>query len=85
MTRVVLEALLFLVVPFILFAGWLVARRQPIMAKESWEGLRGWLTVVGLALVIAAITIGAVFEPRRTGEYVPAHMDNGRLVPGQFR
>lgn len=85
MIRVVLEALLFLVVPFLMFAVWLIARRKPIMSRESWEGHGGWLTIAGMALVIAMIIYGGLSARRSTGEYVPAHMENGKLVPGQVR
>lgn len=85
MVRVVLESLLFLVVPFILFAAWLVARRQPIMSKESWEGHGGWLTIAGLTLVVAMIAYSGFVAPRSKGVYVPAHMENGQLVPGKMQ
>ena len=85
MGRVVLESLLFLGVPFVLFAGWLLARRQPLMSRESWEGHGGWLTIVGLALVIGMIVYSGFLAPRSTGAYVPAHMENGKLVPGRLQ
>ncbi|MGL4323599.1 MAG: DUF6111 family protein [Beijerinckiaceae bacterium] len=85
MIRVVIEALLFLVVPFMMFAVWLIARRQPIISRESWEGHGGWLTIAGLALVVVMIIYGGLAQRRSTGEYVPAHMENGKLVPGRMQ
>lgn len=85
MIRVVLEALLFLVVPFLMFAVWLIARRKPIMSSESWEGHGGWLTISGVVLVLAMIIYGGLSARRSTGEYTPAHMENGQLVPGRIQ
>jgi hypothetical protein len=45
-----------------------------------------WLTVVALALVIAGFVGLAQFGGAPPGStYVPAHMENGRLVPGTQR
>jgi heme/copper-type cytochrome/quinol oxidase subunit 1 len=85
MTRAVAEVLLFFVVPFLGFAVWLLATRQPLMSKESWEGTGGWLAIAGLVVVIAAfIWLGATAE-RHTGAYEPSHLENGTIVPGRIR
>ncbi|MBN9061148.1 MAG: hypothetical protein BGP06_03255 [Rhizobiales bacterium 65-9] len=85
MSRVAFEVVIFFVVPFILFAGWLVARGRPVMSKESWEGAGGWLTIAGLAIVVAAfIYVGATAD-RGSGTYEPAHLEDGRLAPGRLK
>jgi hypothetical protein len=45
-----------------------------------------WLTVAALTLVIAGFAVLAQFGGAPPGStYVPAHMENGRLVPGTQR
>ena len=78
------EALLFLL-PFALFALFLVARRKNPMLRASWDGHTTWLVAVGLACVVAVLLVTAFTAERQTGAFEPTHMENGRLVPGQFR
>lgn len=85
MSRVAFEVVLFFVVPFLLFAAWLLATRQPVMSKESWDGAGGWLTIAGLAIVIVAFVYVGATAPRREGTYEPAHMEDGKLEPGRIR
>jgi hypothetical protein len=35
--------------------------------------------------VIASLLATFALSERQRGAFVPAHMENGRLVPGQFR
>lgn len=72
-----------LAAPFIVY--WLYA-----MWRRRREGLPGdpWPTTVlllaGVALAAETLAVAALSEPRvRDGRYVPAHLDNGRLVPAQ--
>ncbi|MET0605870.1 MAG: DUF6111 family protein [Beijerinckiaceae bacterium] len=83
MTRIILEVVLFFVIPFVAFAGWLVASRQPVMSKESWEGAGGWLSIVGAAIVVASLVWLGFTAERRSGAYEPAHIENGVIVPGR--
>jgi hypothetical protein len=38
-----------------------------------------------LSLAIAALFVTGIFAERHTGAFEPTHLENGRLVPGQFR
>ncbi len=78
------EALLFLL-PFALFALFLVARRKNPLLRASWGGHMTWLVAAGLACVVAVLLATAFLAERQTGAFEPTHMENGRLVPGQFR
>ena len=78
------EALLFLL-PFALFALYLVLRRRNPMSRAAWGGQMPWLVVAGLACVVAVLLATALTADRQTGAFEPSHMENGRLVPGQFR
>jgi hypothetical protein len=36
-------------------------------------------------VVIGTLIYEGLFSERRAGGYVPTHMENGRLVPGEFK
>ncbi|HEX2553023.1 MAG TPA: DUF6111 family protein [Microvirga sp.] len=85
MTRAIFgEALLFFL-PFAAFALYLVLRRRNPLSAAAWSGQVSWLVVAGLACAILALLYTGLTAERRTGPYVPTHMENGRLVPGQFK
>ena len=86
MLRGVVEVL----VPFILpFAGYVLflalRNRYPFLAAAWSRGPVAALIVSGLALAVLTLLLTGLFEPRARGDYVPAHMENGALVPGRMR
>ena len=83
MIRFISEVGLFLV-PFGLFLLFLIATRREAFAPEHWRGARGWLAVAGVALAVAGLIAETLRLDRQTGIYRPAHLENGRLVPGRF-
>jgi hypothetical protein len=44
-----------------------------------------WLVIAGLACAILALVVTGITAERRAGPYEPTHLENGRVVPGQFR
>jgi hypothetical protein len=40
--------------------------------------------VVGLVFGIGSFIYAGIVAPRHTGAFVPPHVEDGRLVPGQF-
>jgi hypothetical protein len=84
MTRLIEEVLLFLL-PFTAFAIYLVARRRNPLHWSSWHKEVSWLAIAGLALVVVSLLATFALSDRKQGAFVPAHMENGRLVPGQFK
>ncbi len=85
MTRAVFgEALLFFL-PFALFALYLVLRRRNPFTLGAWSGQVSWLVIAGLACAILALVVTGITAERRAGPYEPTHLENGRVVPGQFR
>ena len=70
--------------PFVAYALFLWATRSGVLDEKAWSRSRlFWLATVALVLVIASFFVLAELTgspPRST--YVPAHMENGRLVPG---
>jgi hypothetical protein len=81
--QLAIELALFLA-PFTLYALFLWAA-QPGAAKASaWSApALKWLTLAALVLSIAGFAIWAAYTGAPPGStYVPAHMENGRFVPG---
>jgi len=80
------EIVLF-VAPFVLYAVFLWATRSGVMDTESWPLSRiVWLAIAALALVIGSFVFFAHFTGAPPGStYVPAHMENGKFVPGQTK
>ena len=42
------------------------------------------LVIVGLAAALAGLAGASLFAPRGHGVYIPAHVENGVLVPGRI-
>jgi hypothetical protein len=84
MTRAFGEELLLFLLPFALFALWLVLRRRTPLKWVHWEGRVPWLVVAGLVAASGWLVWTGYFAPRGHGAYVPAHMENGVFVPGKL-
>jgi Family of unknown function (DUF6111) len=78
------EALLFFL-PFALFALYLVAKKRNPLTWAHWSDQTFWLVVAGLLCAAAAFVYTGVTAERSTGAFNPTHLENGRVVPGQFR
>ena len=80
------EVVLFLA-PFVLYAVFLWATKAGVLDAESWPISRiAWLAIAALLLVIGSFIYFAHFTGAKPGStYVPAHMENGKFVPGQTR
>jgi hypothetical protein len=87
MIRPVLTELVLFVAPFVLYAVFLWATKAGVMDLESWPLSRiAWLTMAALGLVLGSFIYFAHFSGAPPGSnYVPAHMENGKFVPGQTR
>jgi hypothetical protein len=82
MSRVIFDLLLFLL-PFALYGAYLRLRKQD---EDTPSGPHPWtaLFAAGLALVAASFVFWGLIEDRnQKGVYVPPHLEDGRLVPGQ--
>jgi Family of unknown function (DUF6111) len=87
MIRQVATELALFLSPFVAYAVFIWATREGVISVSPWSPPRMiWLTVVALALVIAGFVGLAQFGGAPPGStYVPAHMENGRFVPGTQR
>jgi len=84
MIRPVLTEFALFLAPFVLYVVFLAATRAGVMDASAWSwAALGWLTMAALALVVGSFVIIAQFSGAPPGStYVPAHLENGRLVPG---
>ena len=77
------EILVFLI-PFAVYALFLLATRSGLLLQSSWPvHVLAKLVLGSLLLVIVSFILLAHFSgaaPQST--YIPAHIENGRLVPG---
>jgi uncharacterized membrane protein (DUF485 family) len=85
MLRRVLEELALFLVPFVLFFGYLLLVGRNPLQRVNWDAQLFRLVLAGLGIVIASLVLTGLFSERHADGYVPTHMENGRLVPGQFR
>ena len=87
MIRTVLTEIGVLLIPFAVYAIFLIATRSGVMLPASWPlDMLAKLTLAALVLVIISFLLLAELTgapPNST--YVPAHIENGRLVPGAER
>jgi hypothetical protein len=87
MIRPLLTEISLFITPFVLYALFLWATREGVLDVSAWSLPRlMWLTISALVLVITSFLFLAQFGGAPPGStYVPAHMENGRLVPGTER
>ena len=84
MIRPVLTELALFIAPFVIYAIYLWATRAGVVHPESWPlSTLMWLTIAALLLVAISFIVLAQWGGEPAGsQYVPAHIENGRLVPG---
>ncbi len=81
MMRVTLTILLPLLAPTVIYFLWLTTVGRIGERSAPWT----WLVIGGLAAAAAALVIiGVGSGGSRSGRYVPSHVEDGRLVPGQI-
>lgn len=87
MIRTIFTELALFVLPFVLYVVFLWATKAGVLDPESWPLSRlVWLGIVALILVVGSFIYFAQFSGVPVGsDYVPAHMENGKFVPGQMK
>jgi len=84
MIRPVLTEVGIFLIPFAVYALFLLATRSGVIAQASWPlHVIARLVLGSLLLVIASLVLLAHFSgapPDST--YIPAHIENGKFVPG---
>lgn len=87
MIRPLATELLLFVTPFVLYAVFLWATRAGVMDVESWPVQRiAWLAIVALVLVAGSFIYFSHYTGAKPGStYIPAHIEDGKFIPGQTR
>jgi uncharacterized protein DUF6111 len=84
MIRPVLTEIGIFLIPFAVYALFLLATRSGLMVQSSWPvHVISRLVLGSLVLVIISLVLLAHFSgapPNST--YIPAHVENGKFVPG---
>jgi hypothetical protein len=85
MWRAFLETALLFLTPFLAYTLFHAAqRRWPFVADLWHRRIVSSLTIAGLLTAVAGMLALGLTE-RQQGAYVPAHVENGKLVPGRFQ
>jgi hypothetical protein len=84
MIRPVLTEIAIFLAPFAVYAVFLLASRSGVIDKDSWPvHVLGRLALVALLLTILSLVLLAHFSGAPpTSTYVPAHIENGKFIPG---
>ena len=84
MIRPVLTELALFLAPFAVYAVYLWGTRAGVLHPESWPLPRlMWLAIAALVLMAGSFIVLAQWGGEPAGShYVPAHIENGKLVPG---
>ena len=87
MIRPILTEIGLFLTPFALYAAFLLATRAGVLQPGAWTLRRlGALVIVSLLLMIGSFVVLAKFSGAPPGStYVPAHIENGKFVPGVTR
>ena len=87
MIRPVLTEIALFLAPFVAYAVFLWATRAGVMNPEAWSLPRvAWLVIVALVLMLGSFIVLAQWGGSPPGStYVPAHIEDGRFVPGETK
>jgi hypothetical protein len=74
-------------IPFVIYAAFLIATRAGVLDPAAWTLRRiAGLVIVSLILVVGSFLLLAQFSGAPPGStYVPAHVEDGKFVPGTTR
>jgi hypothetical protein len=84
MIRPILTELFLFIMPFALYVAFLWAIKADVLHPDSWPASRiAGLTIVALVLMAGSFFYFAEYTGAPPGStYIPAHMENGKFVPG---
>jgi len=91
MSRIIVQYVLPLLLPTLVFVGWLLlTRKAGENREETMARLQGgpwyWLVVAGFVLMAAGfIYLGLSHDNPPESVYVPPRVENGRVVPGHMK
>jgi hypothetical protein len=87
MIRPVATEIALFLLPFALYAIYLAATRADVLHPDTWSlAALGWLTIAALALMLGSFIVLAHFSgDAPNSQYIPAHIEDGKLVPGHAK
>lgn len=87
MARILIDIIIPLLTPVALYALWAhIDARRKGRGMPNWEeGRWFWAILAGGLLAIATIIWAGGLGHDPKGEYVPAHVEDGKVVPGEFK
>ena len=86
MVRFVAFDAIFFLLPFAAYALWLIVTRRTLRNADDWTVKTiAYLALAGAVLLIGAIVFFVHYDRDPPGgTYVPAHIENGVIVPGHI-
>jgi hypothetical protein len=77
---------LFFLLPFAAYAAWLAFSRGTFGNLADWQVKTiAYLSIAGAALLLVVLVAVTSFTSAPPdGTYVPAHVEDGKLIPGQI-
>jgi len=86
MARFVAFDVVFFLLPFAAYALWLMVTRRTVRNADDWQvRTLGFLALSGALLMVVALVAFVHFDAEAPGgSYVPAHIENGVIVPGHI-
>jgi hypothetical protein len=88
MIRPALTEIALFLAPFVAYAIFLIATRAGLFDPQSWPlRILIWLVGIGFVLMIVSFLFLAHFSgiPIGGSTYIPAHIEDGKFVPGQWK
>jgi len=86
MARYIAIDVVFFLLPFAAYAAWLFFTRGSMRNADDWQVRTiAYLSIAGAGLLLGAILAFISFsEAPPDGVYVPAHVEDGRIIPGHI-
>ena len=86
MARLLALNALFFLIPFAAYSGWLFVTRRNLGTSADWSNRTIIiLCSIGAVFVVIGLVTLTSFSASTTGEtYIPATIEDGRIVPGRF-
>ena len=87
MIRPIFTELALFLTPFVVYAIYLLATNSAVLARASWPPKTlATLAIVALVLMLGSFVYLSHFSGAPPGStYEPAHMEDGKFVPGRTR
>ncbi|HWL30863.1 MAG TPA: DUF6111 family protein [Xanthobacteraceae bacterium] len=87
MIRPVFTELALFLAPFAVYAIYLLATKTAVLERSSWPPkVLATLAILALLLMIGSFLVLAHFSGAPPGStYVPAHVEDGKFIPGHVK